>query len=102
MQSQGNSPERPQILLSTASPYKFPRTVLNALDSIRGSVPGEAGALAAPGKNGLSDFQYMDILSSVSGTVPPAQLRSLDSAPVRFNDTVDIADMAGYVEQAAG
>ena len=30
------------------------------------------------------------------------QLRSLDSAPVRFNDTVDIADMTGYVEQAAG
>ena len=102
MQSQGNSPERPQILLSTASPYKFPRTVLSALDSIPGSVPGEAGALTAPGKNGLSDFQCMDILSSVSGTTPPVQLRSLDSAPVRFNDTVDIADMAGYVEQAAG
>ena len=75
-----------RVCLSTASPYKFSADVLAAL--------GED-------TSGLDGFACMDRLSELTGTTAPAALSALRSAPVRFRDVVGVADMNGYVEQAA-
>ena len=76
---------RARVLLSTASPYKFPRAVAESL------------GIDAP----ADDFACMEALAEATGTVPPAQLAALDDAPVLHGDVVDIEGMAGYVERAA-
>lgn len=63
----------PMVVLSTASPYKFPRDVLSAL--------GEC----AP----ESDFAAMAALHRKTGCPIPASLRVLDTLPVRFNTVIE-------------
>ena len=75
----------PRVILSTASPYKFPRVVNEAL------------GLDADG----TDFECMDVLSRETGTTAPAALRGLETADVRFKDVVPIDGMEDYVEKAA-
>ena len=74
-----------RVLLSTASPYKFPKAVAGAL-----------GLFCPP-----DDFACMSVLEKATGTVAPRQLAELQNKPVRFTDVVDIDGMGGYVEQAA-
>ena len=78
-------PLTPRVLLSTASPYKFPRVVNEAL------------GFDATG----TDFECMDVLAHETGTTAPAALRGLETADVRFKDVVAIDGMEGYVEKAA-
>lgn len=85
MQQMPRDPLTPRVLLSTASPYKFPRVVNEAL------------GWDASG----SDFDCMDVLAEHSGTTAPKALRGLEHADVRFTDVVDIDGMPAYVEQAA-
>ena len=85
MQQMPRDPLTPRVLLSTASPYKFPRVVNEAL------------GWDASG----SDFACMDVLAEHSGTTAPKALRGLEHADVRFTDVVDIDGMPAYVEQAA-
>ena len=84
MQQMPRDPLTPRVLLSTASPYKFPRVVNEAL------------GWDASG----SDFDCMDVLAEHSGTTAPKALRGLEHADVRFTDVVDIDGMPAYVEQA--
>ncbi|MDN6234405.1 MAG: threonine synthase, partial [Bifidobacterium crudilactis] len=79
-------PLTPRVLLSTSSPYKFPRVVNEAL------------GLDTP----ASDFACMDALSESTGTTAPKALRALESAEVRFHDVTDIDGMSAYVESVAG
>ena len=74
-----------RVLLSTASPYKFPRAVLEALGE---DVPAD-------------DFACMRKLEEVTGTCAPAQLAALETAEERFSDVVDVPGMGVYVEEAA-
>ncbi len=74
-----------RVLLSTASPYKFPKAVAGAL------------GLECP----EDDFACMKVLEEQTGTVAPAQLAELEEKPVRFTDVVDVPDMGAYVESAA-
>ena len=74
-----------RVLLSTASPYKFPRAVLEALGE---DVPAD-------------DFACMRKLEEVTGTCAPAQLAALETAHERFSDVVDVPGMGAYVEDAA-
>ena len=85
MQQMPRDPLTPRVLLSTASPYKFPRVVNEAL------------GWDASG----SDFDCMDVLAEHSGTTAPKALRGLEHADVRFTDVVDIDGVPAYVEQAA-
>jgi threonine synthase len=85
MQQMPHDPAMPRVLLSTASPYKFPRVVNESL------------GLDASG----SDFDCMDVLAEQTGTPAPAALRNLETTPVRFHDVVDIADMAQVVKKFA-
>ncbi len=75
-----------RVVLSTASPYKFPRAVLEAL--------GE--------KAPADDFACMRALEATTGTTAPTQLAALEDAEVRHTVTVDIEDMGGFVEEACG
>ena len=76
---------RARVLLSTASPYKFPHAVAQAL-----------GLFCPP-----DDFACMHVLERATNIVAPEQLSSLQSRPVRFTDVVDVPEMNAYVERAA-
>lgn len=65
----------PMVVLSTASPFKFPRDVLAALGE---EVPG-------------SDFAAMAALTARTGCQAPDSLRVLDSLPVRFDTVIEPA-----------
>ena len=78
-------PLTPRVLLSTASPYKFPRVVNEAL------------GFDATG----TDFECMDVLSRETGTTAPAALRGLETAEVRFTNVVPIDGMERFVANAA-
>ena len=69
--------EAPMVVLSTASPFKFPRDVLTAL--------GET----AP----ASDFAAMAALTAKTGTEAPASLSELDKLEVRFKTVLQPADI---------
>lgn len=85
MQQMPADPGTPRVLLSTASPYKFPRVVNEAL------------GLNADG----TDFECMDELAAHTGTEIPPMLRNLENAPVRFRDCVAVEGMGKYVEESA-
>ena len=69
--------DAPMVVLSTASPFKFPRDVLTALG---------VEALA-------SDFAAMAALTAETGAEAPASLRELDKLEVRFKTVLQPADI---------
>lgn len=71
----------PVVVLSTASPYKFPAAVLAAIGE---TCPGD-------------EFDMMEKLEDVTGVKMPENLRALRERAVRHNDLVAPADMLGYV-----
>ncbi len=72
----------PLVVLSTASPFKFPEAVLTAL----GEVPaGDA-------------FAQMEQLARLTKLAAPAALSSLQGLPVLHKDVIDRADIADYVK----
>ena len=79
------SDAKARVVLSTASPYKFPR-----------AVAGSLGLFCPP-----DDFACMKVLEKATGTVAPAQLSELQQKPVLHDAVVDIDGMGSFVEQAA-
>ena len=74
----------PTVILSTASPYKFPAAVLRAL-----------------GQDFAGDeFEKMSALERFSGVPMPDNLRGLRGRPVLHRDCVAPADMPAYVLRA--
>ena len=71
----------PCVLLSTASPYKFTRDVLKALQV-------EAAA---------DDFVCMEQLSELTKTSIPQGLYALKSMKERFSDVIEVTEMEAYV-----
>ena len=71
----------PVVVLSTASPYKFPAAVLSAL----GAEPGD------------DEFAMMDKLSALTGTPIPKNLATLREKQVRHKDVIDKDAMLDYV-----
>ena len=88
-------PGVPRVALATANPYKFPEAVCGALGV---EVPSETRADGSPREAG---FAAMDALEKATGTTAPAQLSSLETASVRFDDVVDPEGIGAYVEAAA-
>mgnify|MGYP005921639493 FL=1 len=76
----------PMVVLSTASPFKFPRSVLEALGR------------TAP----ENDFEAMQQLEAATAHTAPASLAALRQKPERFNTMIDPAQIAevalGYQE----
>ena len=75
--------EGPTVILSTASPYKFPAAVLSAIGE---SCDGD-------------EFAMMDALEEKTGVPMPENLRGLKERPVLHRDCVAPADMLEYVRE---
>jgi len=73
--------DRPLVILSTASPYKFPASVIRGL----GETPLE------------DEFAVMDQLQELTGVPVPKVLAGLKEKPVRHKDVVHPDDMLDYV-----
>ena len=77
---------RPVVIASTASPYKFAKSVLSALTN---DIPN-------------SEFDTVDALSELTHTAVPAPLAELKNATVRFKDICDKNDMYAAVCNCLG
>ena len=71
----------PVMVLSTASPYKFPAAVLGALE---GGCDGD-------------EFAMMEQLHALTGMDIPKNLRGLEGRPVLHTDVIDKDAMLDYV-----
>ena len=71
----------PVVILSTASPYKFPAAVLEAL----GEDPG------------ADEFKAMARVEEITSVPMPKNLRTLKERPVRHRDVIGPDDMLQYV-----
>ena len=72
---------RPMVVLSTASPYKFPAAVLAA---VGGDTSG-------------SEFDQMARLSAMTGVPIPKNLAGLQGKPERHTGVINKEDMLDYV-----
>ncbi|MCF0151490.1 MAG: threonine synthase [Firmicutes bacterium] len=75
--------EQPVVVLSTASPFKFPAACLTAL----GEEPSG------------DEFAQLDRLQALSGKKAPKALAGLRTETVRFRDVIEPDEMEGYVER---
>ena len=71
----------PVVILSTASPYKFPAAVLRAIG----------------GGDGEDEFSRMDALARISGAPIPRGLASLRGLPERHTDCIEPGEMVSYI-----
>ncbi len=77
---------RPVIIASTASPYKFAQSVL----------PSVSDAVCE------NEFETVRTLSSVTSTEVPTPIAALETATVRFKDIYDKQDMYTAVKKCLG
>ena len=75
------------VIASTASPYKFPKSVIAAL---LGTAPD------------VDEFDMSEALSKESNTAIPAQLAGLKDKAVRFTTVSEVADMEQQVYDMLG
>ena len=77
----------PTVIASTASPYKFARSVLHAID---------------PKYDGQTDLEQFDTLKEVSGREIPGAIEEIRTAPVRHDTVVEIEGMKPVVKKILG
>ena len=77
----------PTVIASTASPYKFTRSVMAAISN-----KGE----------GLNDFALADELTKISGVKIPRAVEEIRTAPVLHDRVVDAPDMPAAVKDILG
>lgn len=77
----------PTVIASTASPYKFTRSVMNAIDA---------------DYDKQSDFELVDELEKLSGVKIPQAIEDIRTAPVRHDTVCDKEDMLTVVKQFLG
>lgn len=80
------NPAEPVIVLSTASPFKFPHAVLQAI--------GETPA--------VDEFDCLTQLSEVSGLPVPKNLAGLKTAPVLHDRVIEKEELVEYALKKAG
>ena len=78
--------DRPTVIASTASPYKFANSVLSAVSD----------------KKADSEFQTVRLLADVTSTEVPAPINALENATVRFKEICEKEDMLEAVYKALG
>ena len=76
------------VIASTASPYKFARSVLHAIDK--------------DAYDSLSDMEQIDALAQVSGVKIPQAIEEIRTAPVRHNTVAEVTGMEAVVKQILG
>ena len=75
------------LIASTASPFKFARSVMTAIEGD----PGD-----------MDEFALIDRLSEISGVKEPAAVTELRTAPVRHKNECDRDQMAGVIKNWLG
>ena len=75
------------MIASTASPYKFTRSVMNAIDIKYDS---------------MSDFELVDELNRISGVAVPGAIEEIRTAPVLHDTVVEVDDMKDTVKKFLG
>ena len=78
----------PSVIASTASPYKFSKAVLEAVEP-NATLPE-------------TEFDMVDELHKASGAEVPAPLANLKNKTARFSDVTEVNDMENYVLGALG
>ena len=73
------------VIASTASPYKFTRSVMDAIDAEK--------------YKGMGDFELVDALSELSGVKVPQAIEEIRTAPVLHKNVVETEDMPKIVKQ---
>ncbi|MGN0368409.1 MAG: threonine synthase [Wujia sp.] len=74
----------PTVIASTASPYKFTRSVMNAIDA---------------SYDAQSDFELVDELNRLSNVKVPQAIEDIRTAPVRHDIVCDKEDMLKEVKK---
>lgn len=77
----------PTVIASTASPYKFTRSVMTAID---------------PEYDNKTDFELVDELNRLSGVEVPQAIEDIRTAPVRHNTVCDKENMLDEVKKFLG
>ena len=80
--------ETKTVIASTASPYKFTRSVMDAINAEK--------------YGRMSDFELVDELSAISGVNVPKAIEEIRTAPVRHTTVCDAADMEKTVRSFLG
>ncbi len=75
------------VIASTASPYKFTRSVMNAID---------------PAYDKQGDFELVDELERLSGVKVPQAIEDIRSAAILHNTVCDTEDMCKEVKKILG
>ena len=75
------------VIASTASPFKFTRSVMNAID---------------PKYNEMSDFELVDELSKIGNVDVPNAIEEIRTAPVIHDNVCDKAEMKAVVKRFLG
>ncbi|MCC6095515.1 MAG: threonine synthase [Eubacterium sp.] len=78
----------PTVIASTASPYKFARNVLHAIDAKK--------------YDPMTDLEQFDALHEVSGVKIPAAIEEIKSAPIRHNTVAEIGEMKDVIRRMLG
>lgn len=82
-----NGNGRKNMVVSTASPFKFTRSVMTALN---------------PDHEKLTDFEMIDELSRIAGVRVPRAIEDIRTAPVRHTTVAEADKMAEAVEAFLG
>ena len=75
------------VIASTASPYKFTRSVLNAIDKKY---------------DAMGDFELVDELSRISNVKVPQAIEEIRTAPVLHDTVCDVDKMCDSVKKILG
>ena len=73
------------VIASTASPYKFARSVLHAIDGAK--------------YDSMTDLEQIDALEAVAGVPVPGAIEEIRSAPVRHNTVAEVDGMEAAVRE---
>lgn len=76
------------VIASTASPYKFTRSVMDAIDKEK--------------YDSLGDFELVDELNKLSGVKVPAAIEEIRTAPILHDIVCDKSEMQQTVEKLLG
>ncbi len=79
--------ERKTVIVSTASPFKFSRSVMNAIDKKYDS---------------MTDFELVDELSKIANVKVPNAIEEIRTAPVLHDTVCDKSEMKAVVEKILG
>ena len=94
--------KRPMVVLSTASPYKFPAAVLNAVLHSADPEPGDFWEI----KDGFAqlmklpegdEYDHMNRLQEITGVPIPKNLACLKEKPERHTGVIDKDQMLNFV-----